>query len=49
MNTFVFLFFGGKSTKTEGDVFSGKVTILARVIVAEKMILVEIVWGEGVK
>lgn len=36
MNTLVILFFGRKSTKTEEEVFSGKVTILARVIVAEK-------------
>lgn len=40
MNISVFLFFGRESTKTE-EVFSGKVNILARVIMAGKILFIE--------
>lgn len=41
MSTSVFLFFGRESTKTEGEVFSGKVNTLARVIMAGKIVFIE--------
>jgi len=47
VNTFVFLFSGRESTKTEGEAFSGKVNTVARVIMAGKIIFVETGWGGG--